>query len=82
MNLVVLSPEKEIFAGAVKSVQVPGADGSFQMLEGHAAIVASLKEGAVNVVKSNGEKLSFEVTGGFVECLHNEVSLLVSGIKG
>ena len=82
MNLVVLSPEKEIFSGPVKSVQVPGSDGSFQMLENHAAIVASLKKGAVNVVKANGEKLSFEVNGGFVECLHNEVSLLVSGTNG
>jgi F-type H+-transporting ATPase subunit epsilon len=82
MNLVVLSPEKEIFTGAVKSVQVPGTEGGFQMLEGHAAIVASLREGPVNVVKSNGEKLSFNITGGFVECLNNEVSLLVSGTKG
>ncbi len=81
MNLVVLSPEKEIFSGPIKSVQVPGDEGSFQMLEGHAAIVAALAKGAVNVVKSTGEKLSFEVSGGFVECLNNEVSLLVSGIK-
>jgi F-type H+-transporting ATPase subunit epsilon len=82
MNLIVLSPEKEIFSGAVKSVQVPGTDGGFQLLDGHSAIVASLREGAVNVLKSNGEKLSFEVTGGFVECLNNEVALLVTGIKG
>lgn len=81
MNLVVLSPEKEIFSGDVKSVQVPGTDGSFQLLDGHAAIVASLKPGMVNVVKNNGEKLAFDVTGGFVECLNNEVSLLVSGTK-
>ncbi len=81
MNLVVLSPDKEIFSGAVKSVQVPGEDGSFQMLENHAAIVSSLKEGVVNVVKANGEKLSFKVDGGFVEMLNNEVSLLVSGVK-
>ncbi len=81
MNLVVLSPDKEIFSGAVKSVQVPGEDGSFQMLENHAAIVSSLAKGVVNVVKANGEKLSFNVDGGFVEMLDNEVSLLVSGVK-
>jgi F-type H+-transporting ATPase subunit epsilon len=81
MNLVILSPEKEIFAGAVKSVQVPGEDGSFQLLDNHAAIVASLKQGAVNVVKANGEKLSLNVQGGFVEMLNNEVSLLVSGVS-
>jgi F-type H+-transporting ATPase subunit epsilon len=81
MNLVVLSPDKEIFSGAVKSVQVPGEDGGFQLLENHAAIVSSLVKGAVNVVKANGEKLSFKVDGGFVEMLNNEVSLLVSGVK-
>lgn len=81
MNLVVLSPEKEIFTGTVKSVQVPGTAGSFQMLENHAPIVASLKEGAVNVVTEKGDKLTFNITGGFVECLNNEVSLLVSGTK-
>jgi F0F1-type ATP synthase epsilon subunit len=52
------------------------------LLDGHAAIVSSLKAGTVNVVKSDGSKLSLEVTGGFVECLNNEVSLLVAGVKG
>lgn len=81
MNLIVLSPDKEIFSGAVKSVQVPGEGGSFQMLENHAPIVSSLSKGVVNVVKANGEKMSFKVDGGFVEMLNNEVSLLVSGVK-
>lgn len=81
MNLVVLSPEKEIFTGAVKSVQVPGADGSFQMLENHAAIVSSLEKGVVKVVTENGDKINFNIDGGFVEMLNNEVSLLVSGVK-
>ncbi len=81
MNLVILSPDKEIFSGAVKSVQVPGEDGGFQILENHAAIVSSLVKGAVNVVKTNGEKMTFSINGGFVEMLNNEVSLLVSGVQ-
>jgi F-type H+-transporting ATPase subunit epsilon len=81
MNLVILSPEKEIFAGEVKSVIVPGSEGQFQMLENHAAIVSSLKSGEVRVTKANGEKVTFAVDGGFAECLHNEVSVLVSGVK-
>lgn len=79
MNLTILSPEKEIFSGPVKSVTVPGSAGQFQMLENHAAIVSSLQKGAVKVVRANGEQLIFQVEGGFVECLHNEVSVLVSG---
>jgi F-type H+-transporting ATPase subunit epsilon len=81
MNLTVLSPDKEIFSGPVKSVQIPGEDGRLQLLSRHAAIVSSLGKGDVHVVKANGEKLSFSVEGGFVEMLNNEVSLLVSGTK-
>ena len=80
MNLVILSPEKEIFVGEVKSVKVPGSDGEFEMLNNHAAIVSSLRAGQVRVVKPNGERVFFGITGGFAECLNNEVSVLVSGV--
>jgi F-type H+-transporting ATPase subunit epsilon len=78
MNLVILSPEKELFSGAVKSVQAPGTDGSFQLLENHAAIVSALGKGMVNVVTATGEKRTFKVEGGFLEMLNNEVALLVA----
>ncbi len=81
MNLVILSPEKEIFTGEVKSIIVPGAAGSFQLLNNHAPIVSSLDKGEVRIETANGEKQSFSITGGFVEMLNNEVSVLVSGIK-
>jgi F-type H+-transporting ATPase subunit epsilon len=81
MNLVILSPEKEIFAGEVKSVKVPGSGGQFEMLKNHAAIVSSLDAGNVRVIKADGSKMNFSVSGGFVEMLNNEVSLLVSGVK-
>lgn len=81
MNLTILSPEKEIFSGDVKSVKVPGSAGQFEMLDNHAPIVSSLKAGEIRIIKSNGEKVSFLVDGGFVEMLNNEVSLLVAGVK-
>lgn len=81
MNLTILSPDKEIFSGAVKSVKVPGSAGQFEMLENHAPIVSSLAKGEVRVIKANGEKITLEVEGGFVEILNNEVSLLVSGLS-
>ncbi|MFN0014173.1 MAG: ATP synthase F1 subunit epsilon [Saprospiraceae bacterium] len=81
MNIVVLSPEKQIFSGPIKSVKVPGASGLFEMLENHAPIVSSLVAGEVRIIKENGEKLVLRVDGGFVEMLNNEVSLLVAGAK-
>jgi F-type H+-transporting ATPase subunit epsilon len=81
MNLVILSPDQEIFAGAVKSVTVPGTNGGFEMLKNHAPIVSSLGKGEVKVVTETGEKLSFIIDGGFVEQLNNQVALLVSGVS-
>lgn len=78
MNLVILSPDKELFSGAVKSLTVPGTEGSFQMLNNHAPIVSSLGRGEVRVVTQSNEQLKFPVEGGFVEMLNNEVAVLVS----
>ena len=80
LNLVILSPDKEIYTGAVKSVQAPGADGGFQILNNHAPMVSALTKGDVNIVTASGEKQSFKVDGGFLEVLNNEVSLLVTGV--
>jgi len=80
MNISVLSPDKELFQGAITSVKVPGIGGQFEILNNHAAIVSSLGEGQVRINKASGEKMTFQIEKGFIEVLHNEVSLLVQGI--
>ncbi len=80
MNLVVLTPEKEIFSGKVKSVKVPGTSGQFEILAGHAAIVSSLVKGGVRILDEAGAKKEFTIEKGFIEVLNNEVSLLVQGV--
>lgn len=99
MNISVLTPDKEIFYGAIKSVKVPGSMGQFQVLNNHAAIVSSLEKGTIEIVTADGEhrffnlenstfekatgsgkRISYAVSGGFIEVLNNEVSLLVTGI--
>lgn len=55
MNLTVLTPDKEVFLGSIKSVKVPGTGGQFQILNNHAPIVSSLEEGDVYIVTSDGE---------------------------
>ena len=81
MNLVVLTPEKEVFNGAISSVKVPGIGGQFEVLSGHAAIVSALGNGPVRILTDNGEKQVFEIEKGFIEVLNNEVALLVQGVK-
>lgn len=78
MNLVVLTPEKKIFQGDIKAVKVPGTNGQFEILNGHAAIVSSLTKGPIRITRKDGSKETYSISGGFVEVLKNEVSLLVT----
>lgn len=78
MRLTIITPEKEIYNGKVKSVKVPGTTGQFEILNGHAPIVSSLQKGEVRVIAENGDKQTFQIEQGFVEVLRNEVSVLVT----
>lgn len=81
MNLTILTPEKEVFNGTVKSIKVPGSTGQFEVLNGHAAIVSSLVEGEVRILDEEGQKLQYTIQRGFIEVINDEVSLLVRGLQ-
>jgi F-type H+-transporting ATPase subunit epsilon len=49
MLLEIITPESEIFKGEVEAVQLPGLDGSFQALKGHAPIISGLSKGEVKI---------------------------------
>ncbi|MCF8449864.1 MAG: ATP synthase F1 subunit epsilon [Taibaiella sp.] len=79
MNLEILTPEHKVFSGKVYGIQLPGTFGSFELLENHAPMIASLGKGKMKVIKdknlSNNE--TYEITGGFVEVINNNVSVLI-----
>ncbi|HEY0433884.1 MAG TPA: ATP synthase F1 subunit epsilon [Chitinophagaceae bacterium] len=80
MNLEILTPEKKLFSGDVYGVQMPGISGSFEVLEKHAPLVSALKAGRLKVLKDKHNHVSyFEIAGGFVEVLNNNVTVLVEG---
>ena len=81
MNITILTPDKDVFSGAITSVKVPGIDGQFEILRNHAPLVSALSEGSVRIIKKGGDKLTFSIEKGFIEVLRNEVSLLVQGYK-
>jgi len=53
MQLEIITPEMKVFSGEVDAVQLPGLDGSFQVLRGHAPIIAALQKGKVKVDLTN-----------------------------
>ena len=61
-----VSPEKLLFSGAVTQVDVPGSEGDFGVLAGHAPMVTTLRPGILVVYRDGGE-LRVVVNGGFAE---------------
>jgi F-type H+-transporting ATPase subunit epsilon len=60
-----VSPEQLLFSGEVEHVVVPGTEGEFGVLAGHAPLVAMLKPGILRVLGPN--PMNILVTGGFAE---------------
>ena len=75
MQLEILSPDKTIFEGEVKFITVPGLDGSLGVLDNHAPLITTLKEGTIKIEKSEGEE-NFTIKGGVIEVLKNKVIIL------
>ncbi len=61
-----VAPDKLVFSGEVEQVDVPGAEGDFGVLAGHAPLVALLKPGIL-VIHESGQQKRIVVTGGFAE---------------
>jgi F-type H+-transporting ATPase subunit epsilon len=61
-----VSPEKLLFSGEVDQVDVPGSEGDFGVLAGHAATVSALRPGIMTVY-SGGNAQRMVVLGGFAE---------------
>ncbi|UCC74114.1 MAG: ATP synthase F1 subunit epsilon [Gemmatimonadota bacterium] len=74
-NLSVISPERKVFEGPAKFLVVPGFDGEIGILHDHAPLMALLGEGMLRIVTEEGTR-RFRVSGGFVQVVDNEVSVL------
>ena len=61
-----VSPEKIAFSGEVDQVDVPGAEGDFGVLAGHAPLISLLRPGVMTVY-AGGEQNKIVVLGGFAE---------------
>ena len=76
MNIEIVKPDKEVFAGDIDSAIFPGTNGSFGVLKDHAPMICTLQEGTIIVKDTEGEKI-FEIGGGVVEILNNRIIVLV-----
>lgn len=81
MQLEVLTPEKKLYTGEVYGVQLPGIDGSFEILDKHAPLIAALGKGKMKVLTDKNNAEFFTIAGGFVEVLNNTATVLIEGAE-
>jgi F-type H+-transporting ATPase subunit epsilon len=72
------SPEKMLIDRAVAMVTVPGSDGAYGVLIGHAPMITTLSPGVVEVYDQNDSAVSERifVTGGFAEVTGQRCTIL------
>ena len=81
MKIEIVTPDKKIFNGEIKSVRVPGKKGSFQVLKDHAPIISTLENGSVRMVDQEDKEITYEISGGVIEVKANEIILLADSIR-
>ncbi len=80
MQIEILTPEKKLFTGDVYGVQLPGVNGSFEILEKHAPMVSALGNGVLKLLlDKSGKNSKYSIDGGFIEVLNNKVTVLLEG---
>jgi len=81
MKIEIITPDKKIFEGDIKSVRVPGKKGSFQVLKDHAPIISTLESGFVIIVDTDGKEIRYEIDSGVIEVKANKIILLADSVK-
>ncbi len=76
MKLEIITPEKRLFDGSIRLVQVPGTKGSFEVLKNHAPIISTLMQGKIKVITEQGIEEFFEIKSGIIEVKANFISIL------
>ena len=79
MKMEIVTPHGMIFEGDVSSVTLPGSEGEFGVLPGHASVVTTLSSGVIEVVKADNSKELIAINWGHAKVDSNKVSVLADG---
>ena len=65
LTFELVSPERLLFSTDVEMVVVPGDEGDFGVLAGHAPLVSTVRSGVIDVYESDSISERIFVAGGF-----------------
>jgi len=78
IKLSIVTPNGEIFNDDVKTVTLPGKEGEFGVLAGHASLVSTLSVGVI-VIEQDNSTQAVAINWGHVKVSEDSVDVLVDG---
>jgi F-type H+-transporting ATPase subunit epsilon len=75
-----VSPERLLLSEQVEMVTVPGREGDFGVLAGHAPLISSLRPGAIDIKGGDKGDARYFVLGGFAEVTAKKLTVLAEDV--
>jgi len=75
LQFSLVSPERELFAGSVDQVDVPGTEGDLGILPNHSPLMAAIRTGVITVM-DGGATSQYFVAGGFADVTPDGLTIL------
>jgi F-type H+-transporting ATPase subunit epsilon len=79
LKLEIVTPNGVIFDGQVKQVNLPGSEGEFGVLAGHAALVSLLDTGVIVIEKEDKSEIAVAINSGYVKVEEGKTTCIVDG---
>ena len=79
MQLEIITPSGVVFEGPIESVTLPGSEGEFGVLPGHASLVSLLTAGVIDIHGEAGNNESVAVDWGYAKVSSDKCVVLVDG---
>lgn len=81
LHFELVTPARLVRSEDVHMVVVPGTEGEFGVLEGHAPFMSTIRDGAIRIYRSAGaQPEEIRVQGGFAEVGDNGLTVLAEHV--
>ena len=81
LRFELVTPARLVRSEDVHQVDVPGSEGDFGVLEGHAPVMTTIRDGALRVYKTAGAAPEeVQVQGGFAEVSDKGLTVLAEQV--
>jgi F-type H+-transporting ATPase subunit epsilon len=81
LHFELVTPERLVRSQDVHMVVVPGTEGDFGVLEGHAPVMSTIRDGAIQIYATDGATPEeIQIRGGFAEVGENGLTVLAEQV--